>query len=636
MIQMQIDTDITYQYRDDMEHSMQPESELWVNDEREREQITLSVLQEIAQGHALEENYAQRVKAIASVFANQNPIELILDAAEWVTNDLNNLAKQLQGALKGNQKLAQSIGRDLGFRRVKAVNFFHRLWRFDGNAKGFPGIFNVPTIKQMQQGSIVRFDRDRAKECLTKRVFGKKVIEIVLVPENTHKAAIGTDASVGDIRVQHQQGSFIPSTPAALFVATSAMRMRNSQESYWNYDTLRNPEDYSELDAAQKGLLISQTFRGEIIKDFKHLSSAAMELRQYTQEHRILKNEADWTPIGSIPQLKYPPQPHTLIIRDGRIFPLVHRLKDYEGSSSPDDVLYGTVVQNEIREFKNVFHNSAGCDPGPTYSGAVKSPEFSWLAMLTFWYLHVKDNQADLSDKFYRPPLNDQAVTHLLFWGLAEAYPSILDDDSRNMFRTFQVIRRFSDIAFDAHPKMIVDVNGSKPVNEDLRTDWSSYIKQHIKEAKVQFDHRERGIEPLDEEEYNDFVYLCHRAGVAMFYGVPTRIYQTTVNGGFHFLSPRWEVAIDMTQKDLEVFLNDKLDKLSAWLTDENGLVLDEVHAVGGHEEPVGGLPLMIPDVVHAAHKAATDMRDRHRDDVTDKIYNLIRDIKENKVSFQQ
>jgi hypothetical protein len=201
------------------------------------------------------------------------------------------------------------------------------------------------------------------------------------------------------------------------------------------------------------------------------------------------------------------------------------------------------------------------------------------------------------------------------------------------MFRTFQVIRRFSDMAFEAYPRMIKNQKEVKIIDEDEMVDWSNYIDQYILDAKG---YRERGIEPLDKEEYNDFIYLCHRAGVAMFYGVPTRLYQTTVNGGFHFLSPRWEVAVDMAQKNMASSLNDKLDKLSAWLADENGLVLDEFHAVGDHEEPVEGLPLMIPDVVMEAHNMAMFIRDEHANQVTQEIHNLIRDIKENKVSFQQ
>ena len=337
---------------------------------------------------------------------------------------------------------------------------------------------------------------------------------------------------------------------------------------------------------------------------FRHLRSAAMELRHYAEELRIVQQQSKWHPISGVPEIQHPPA-ITLLIRDGRIFPLAHRLDDYDGASAPDDILYGEVVRREIRTFQMVFHNTAGKGRlGAIYAGAVKSLEYSWLAMITFWYLHVKKGRQELADAFYRPPLNDQAVTHLLFWGLAESKPDRVFGNTRNTFVTFRALRRFSDIAFFPHPRPLTDVTGKviRTVQEDEIDDWLAYIQQHISEANQRYDQHKRGIPALTEiDEYKPFLDLCHRAGVAMFYATPTRMYKATLNDGAHFLTPRWEIAVDLQTQDRRKEIDRCIEELMAWLVEQDGLVPDESHAVGGFDEVSEGLPLFIPNVVMEA-----------------------------------
>jgi hypothetical protein len=624
--------------RDEVEREERSGLDLWQRDEAERERFTASVMEEIARSHALEENYARQVHNVAHFLADEEPVNLILEIARWVVRDLNDLAEKIRLARSANQSEVQRLTRELGFRRSKTESFFQRLLRLDRPLENISGILDIPTVSQMLKGRKVRLNEDLANYRLRERTVGDRVIEVVAAPPNSHRAAVGTDASVGDVMVEHARGSFIPPTPATLFVAAGAMRVLDESHllNYWDYDLdPRELRRYRDLDAAIEGLLISPHLRREVITDFRHLRSAAMELRQYAEEMRIVQRQSKWHPISGVPEILHPPEV-TLLVRDGRIFPLVHRLDDYDGASAPDDILYGEVVRREIRAFQSVFHNTAGNGRlGATYGGAVKSPEYSWLAMITFWYLHVKQGNQDLADAFYRPPLNDQAVTHLLFWGLAEAKPDQVFADSRNLLVTFRLLRRFSDIAFFPHPRPLTDANGKviRAVNEDDISDWLDYIEQHIDEANQRYGRHQRGVPALSTiDEYKPFLDLCHRAGVVMFYGAPTRMYRATLNDKAHFFVPRWELAVDLTN-DIDAESNHRVVKLMAWLAEQDGLVADESHAVGGFDEVAEGLPLFIPNIVMEAHRAVGYGRDRHTTDIQDELQRLVSDIRSRRLS---
>lgn len=224
--------------RDEIEREERDGLDLWQSDEDERERMTVSVMEGIARGHALEENYARLVHDIAPVIADENPVDLVLEIADWVVNDLNGLAENIRAAGVGAQSEIQRLTRELGFRRSKAESFFQRLWRLDRSIEDVRGILDIPTVQQVLSGSRIKFNKEAAKRHLQERIVGNKVIEIITAPENHHKAAVGTDASVGDVMVEHARGSFIPPTPATLFVSAGAMRVldRENALSYWDYD----------------------------------------------------------------------------------------------------------------------------------------------------------------------------------------------------------------------------------------------------------------------------------------------------------------------------------------------------------------------------------------------------------------
>lgn len=626
-------------FHNDLEQFVVKDSDLWVEDEVIRAKNSQQVLESIAKAgksvmysiaerYTTSEGFAGDVFKIATQIAEENPVDLLLEMLEWVVNDINELANTLISDVALNPKDVRKVARELGFRAKKAERLFQRLFRMDDR-----DILTIPSVKSMERsGATVKFNKVRARKRLEERIYGDRFINIVEVPENTHQCAVGTDASIGDITVSHARGSFIPPVPASLFIAGASMRVIRKGDSgdtgqYWDYDIEpRDFDSYAELQAAEEGLFISPSLREEVITDFQHLCVASMELRQYLEELRVINGGAKWHPMGSVPELDMPPKIN-LMFRDGRIFPLVHRIEDYEGASAPEDLLYGTIVKKEIDTFYNVFHNTVGRGRmGATYAGAVKAPNFSWLSMIVFWYLYKVTGEEIFKNKAYRPPLNDQAVSHLLFWGICYANPKLMNTQKRYTLITFQTIRRFSDIAFSIHPLIYKDENGKQHfVDESSSDDWYNYISYHVREVDRSHREHQRGVGSLGSvDEYDKFIELCHRASVAMFYGAPCRIYEATISHGAHALMPRWEVSLDISQDGFKNTLNRRLNDVLMWITDPDGLDEDGKHAVGGFAEVSSSLPLMIPDVVAVAHKAVTFTRSEQTQNVQDEIYKLI------------
>ena len=120
-----------------------------------------------------------------------------------------------------------------------------------------------------------------------------------------------------------------------------------------------------------------------------------------------------------------------------------------------------------------------------------------------------------------------------------------------------------------------------------------------------------------------------------MFYGVPARMYQTVIDSRAHFLSPRWEVAVEVTDLSIRN-LNEKVEKMFAWLVEDGGLVRDESHAVADFEEVEEGLPLFIPDVVMEAHETVVFTKQRHIPDVEEMLRQLIWDIRNGNLPLLQ
>ena len=258
------------------------------------------------------------------------------------------------------------------------------------------------------------------------------------------------------------------------------------------------------------------------------------------------------------------------------------------------------------------------------YTAVVKEPEFSWLSPIVFWYLYKNRDLVDI-ELVYRAPLPDNIMAHLLFLGLAKHRPEITKAKGL-VFRTFGMIRRFSDIAFerdDRPPR----VDGA-PIDENDLYAWWDYIRHRLKKAE------EEGREPtLDVEDYRPFVRLCAKAGVLMAYGAPCAIYSPLITGrgSGHFLIPRLEAAARL--EDLE-HAERSLKALLAWLAEPARRTLDLDHARSNTEGEDGTLAPLVPNVIVEAHGAATFTRTEMGQAIEEEIRRWISRIRNRYVKF--
>lgn len=598
--------------------------------ELESQKKARSVLSRIAASHLQEETYAKAVIEIAPQLADENPIDLLISMAQWVVDDINRKGEQIQrkfdrGEFEVAKQMAGKMDSQLGWAR----RYFQLFWRLDRSIGDIPGCLDLPLqFKHFNQGKRACLNENKAREVLNKRIFGDKVVESWSKKIKSHKGVAGTDASVADIFLAHSPGSFIPPHPVVVTTSASALitRFENSIQEYQDFDISPDRlQDYDDYQAARYGLVLAPELMQSIGTDrFKHSRMAAMELRQYTAELHIPTGDARWRPLGDAPELGIKPKP-TLIIRDGRVFPLVHRLGDFE-----DDTLYGQIVRNQIEQFVKVNHNTISNPIGEVvYGAAVKSPQMSWLAPLVFWYLHIHkkvDGIVVEADEVYKSPFADTAVSHLLFLGVAKRSRHFAQD---RLFTTCRVLRRFSDIALvDSSLPVVLDTEQGQPrlINENSREDWEEFITQHLDNKRRRY---QESI--LNETEYNSFLYLCSKIGVFMCYTAPTSAYEPIVSdehgGGGHFLIPRVEIAINLERSPDSY--HKSLDKMLSWLADGNW-VLDYGHTQSGFDtgDQQNRLPILVPNVTFLAHEAATFARNKLGEEVQDEIRALIAELR--------
>ena len=397
--------------------------------EKDRREQGLTALDAIARGHMQEDSFAQAIVNVAAEIATKCPARLLTEMAQWVVSDINELASQLLELRDVHQ--IDNLAGLLDGQLQMARKYFYDFWNLDISKDG-KRIMELPQSANefIRYRSKATLNDDFAFQALSDRIAGDSVIYAWEPKVSPPTSAIGTDASVADIYLQHSTGRFIPPDPVAVMTAAAAQITRENGHivgEYQDFDVF--PDDlqkYEEHQAARNGLIISPAMRNILPeRDFKHTRMAAMELRQYVEDLRVVLGQARWRPIGDLQNLDISSNSPSLIIRDGRVFPLVHRLRDYEDSG-----LYGQIVRNQIKQFATVIHHTmSGPDGDIVYGAAVKDPQQSWLAPLVFWFAYncqEDSNQTLAKDDIYKFRFPDTVVSPSIILGFVKKLRRLL------------------------------------------------------------------------------------------------------------------------------------------------------------------------------------------------------------------
>jgi hypothetical protein len=574
-------------------------------------------LAEIAIDHFAQDKYVEAVRESVASLAEEDPVTLILDFAEWTVAHLRERRERARRAMdRGSRDEIDKHVQDFKFAAEAARNYFRDLFRLHRGIGDADRIFEIRVEQVLSltltDDQVIYFNRERAEAVLRERVVGAKVIEIERELRNfvaeadgddLHVTSAATDASMIPVSVSTRpSGSYelpetlIIFTGAAAQVQSIAGAKARLVDHEFDLGFLRRR---NEVQAAVQGWMITAAMQHVIGEGrAKYAISAAQELRQYRRDTDILLNRIAWRSVAGVP-----PERADVLVRDGRLFPLVHRLKDYES-----DGLYGQIVRNEIQEFTEACRRAIDEQEFLTYGAFVKQPVSYFLAPLVFWYCRVRCNRMDRIPEraIFRPPLGDTLLSYIMLREYLGSRPT----EPYSFVTTFRVLRRYSDLATTEElPRLPTGPDSWRLVDEASEQDWAAYLRHRRETQRQRYDSRQEETPPIGERDYIPLRFLCNRVGILMGFALPA-------DGRFisklPYRLPRAEVLIDLAEDPQR--RRDQFRRLLASFADKDSLVPDDDHPDGSK------IQLIIPMACREAHRAAVFADDVYRRDFERKL----------------
>lgn len=517
-------------------------------EESEEAPTKFDLIDEIRRQHLNKSEFAEEIREIAPDLLKTDPRELLLDLAEWTTDAIESLSRDLVEAHRVNRIREEKRIRAKLEGLTRFVKwYFHRIFRVDYHPDGTNPILKVPTITKLYDDDIdpknvptPTFDREGAETRLEDRVFGENVLEIQSVEPVASVA--GTDSSVAEISIPNPNDPLVRKTGIELY--TGAAALEREGQAYTDYDF--DPEALrrsGRRNAFKNGLMSSGRIRGLTNSELTKSRYAALDLRLYNQTTRVVRDRADWNPVGDRDEFGESLMEPDIVYGDGRVMPLVHQISDYVSSG-----LYGDLARNEMRRFAELMSliNDNNTLFDTVFGGVVKRSNLTWLAPLVFYYLEVVEKGQgtpasidDVPDEIYQPPINDPVVAHLLSDGLIKHSDDLGEDlTNDSVILVFRVMRRFYDQSLDRDRDFpVVFPSSGEKIKVDSEEQWQQYFEEFVE------DREERGYDTIEVREFKPFRNLCANAATVMTYAAPCRIYNDNQDSAHEVVLPRLEVA---------------------------------------------------------------------------------------------
>lgn len=585
-------------------------------DPQEDEDLPEGVYWDVVDEQLDSSQIVENVKRISTEIADEDPVDLLTEMAEWTISRLEEYGDELIKKLReGNTGLVRALRSEYEDLADWADYYFHRFYRLPGRDDHQPTALHIPNVEEYidagkntdEESPSPAIDVEKVKTHLSDRVFGDTLIDTVKIKDEVTDA-VGTDASVSTVSLP-SPSRLAPETTFDLFVGAAALEQENRRFHDFDFNP-RSIRDFRHREAFRDGLLISEKTlplsEGERVK----AQRAAMDLRQYRQCHRVIDDDTDWQPYGNFDDELSDYSGPDVMFMDGRLTPLVHLLSEF---IKPD--LYGELVRREIREFAKLadYADDDDWQTDTVFAGVVKRPGISWLAPIVFWYMqtHSEDvAEFDISN-VYRPPLSDVVLPHILFAGLSEAEGAPDDDE---VYTTARVLRRYSDNSIPKYDLPPVDADDN-PIDITERSSWMKYFEN------VQQRRANRGQETIEFEDFERFGFaeLCANVGTLMCYAGPPNLYQQQSPDAARL--PRMEVLVnpptdasDKLQQAISLFVKTTTE--------------DREHAAEDFST-MNDLPVIVPSVITQSDEAAKIASDRMREEVSRNIQRLVSALSE-------
>jgi len=362
------------------------------------------------------------------------------------------------------------------------------------------------------------------------------------------------------------------------------------------YPEPRTLAQYERRQAIEEGFLIPPVGTAGVTEDmYGRVLEAAMDLRQYYKDYDMVFLRE---PLVNI---------H---FRDGRIFPLEHRLQDAIQLGT-----HGLIVRSALRMFRQIV-NGVGAEEGQIlYCGYVKRTHIYIMKDLFYWYAGFGSASGNSEpvlpdvtvEDFARAPESDSFIMSYLFKALKD-----LDKDGT--YVTFRILRRFQSM--EEEPVRNFAPTSSKEV-------WSRRLGKMAQDWL--------GSDP-EHEGIDLIASLCARAAVLEFYVSPTK--QLDPQFESHLAVPRIEVLVPYHDFDGEGDGDKVRKKETGYVNRLLGGMLHEGVQDYYHEDlnPMGGSPtvFLAPRPVVEAHEGCKEIARIYRMDFLELL------IREAKIYWEQ
>jgi hypothetical protein len=420
---------------------------------------------------------------------NENPIDLFFRFGEWLHGQHSKaVADYVASKNKGQNKATQSAllstiesVEELGdriFNRLLGVP--QQIRDASGNASDGP--YSLAFVERTLTDDS-HYDPNVFRAYLELAILGNHVFEPVDLAKPTPPIHIGgSDASLQPIDVasvlpwhaESQEIDIVTAIGVRYDIFSGAREVDRQPEP-------RVLAQYERRQAIEEGLLVPPpAMLGVDEAIHERIKEAAMDLRQYVKDHQMMFEKEPTVSVH---------------FRDGRIFPLEHRLSD-----AIQRGVHGEIVRAALKVFRNVVNN-IGAEGGKIlYVGYVKRVQIPMIKHLFFWYVGFGSGSQGAkpidpgmsTELLLREPTPDSVIMNNLFASLREI--------SNDTYVTFRVIRRFQTMEEDF-------MRTFEPSTDTAV--WTERLGK-VADQWLNTDPRHAGVDLIST--------LCSRASVLEFY----------------------------------------------------------------------------------------------------------------------